>query len=184
MTEAQRQQINAYIYGIAQGRESDLDHLFFALSGRMMSIAMSVLHNHSLAQDALQDSFVKIVQKAKSFTPNTNGYAWVCKIVQNCALNVLRREKRHRSVNIEDCFNLASADDVFQSATQSATLYQAMAALTKIEQVLVYQRYFMDYTIRDSAKALGKSKSAVARLIQTAEQKLKTFLTSGTNDEN
>ncbi len=182
MTDYQRQQINKWIVDIAQGNENALDCLSRAISGRMMSVALSILHDYALAEDALQDSFVKIVQKAKGFSPDTNGYAWVYKIVKNVSLNILRREKRFRRVNIEDCFDIASADNVFESATKSTLLAQGMAKLTKLEQVLVYQKYFMDFTIRDSAKSVGKSKSAVARILQTAEEKLKSFLLGGTNE--
>ncbi len=180
MTEQMRQRVNQYILQIAQGDQNALDNLSRAVGSRLMAIALSVLHNRVLAEDALQESFVKVVQKAGRFSPNTNGYAWLCKIVQNQSLNLLRKEKRFKTINIEDCFDIATNDDLFQTVSNKSILADAMQNLTKIEQVVVYQKYFMDCTVRDTAKLLGKSKSTVARLVISAEQKLTAYLNGGT----
>ena len=40
----------------------------------------------------------------------------------------------------------------------------------------------MDFTVRDSAKAVGKSKSQVARLISAAEQKMRDTISRDKTD--
>ncbi len=184
MQDKLREQINIYIMEIAKGNENALDNLSRAISSRMMAIAMSILHNRQLAEEALQDSFLKIVMKAHAFKQGTNGYAWICKIVQNASLNVLRAERRHKGVSLEECFSLATNDDVFDVVSQNIQLKNAMKTLTKYEQVAIYQKYFMDYTVRDIAKDMGKSRSSTQRIIDLAEEKIKKFLNCGTNGQN
>ncbi len=182
MTDDLRRQVNIYIFQIAKGSEHALESLSRAISGRMMSVALSILHDRGLAEDALQESFLKIVQKAHTFSSGDNGYAWICKIVQNVSLNILRTERRRKTVNIDECFSLAMSDDVFERSRSSVDLANGMKTLTMEEQSIIYQRYFMDFTIRDIAKSTGKSKSYVQRLLVTAEEKLRNSLNSGTKE--
>ena len=97
-------QVNMCIVDISDGEISSLETLSSLVSARMLSVALSVLHNRVLAEDAVQDAFVKIVDNASRFNAGTNGYAWICKITQNCALNILRHERRRQTTNIDDCF--------------------------------------------------------------------------------
>ena len=184
MTDEMRKQINNLIVQISQGNTNALDDLSRLVSARMLSIALSVVNNRMTAEDVVQDSFLRIVKSAHLFKPQTNGYAWICKITQNVALNALRREHRLRTENIDDYFNLSVDDDVAEQSTNKLLLKQAMGTLTEFEKRVIYQKYFMDLTVRDSASSLGKSKSAIQRAIASAEQKIKIYLKGGTNPPN
>ena len=176
MDELTRQKINRSIAEISDGDYSALEILSSLVSARMLSVAQSVLHQRSLAEDAVQDAFVKIVDNAKRFDKQTNGYAWICKITQNCALNILRRERRHHAENIDDCFFLADPSDPFGLSENTVTLQNALSALDETEKKVVYQKYFMDFTVRDIAASLGMSKSTVQRTLDRAENKLRAYL--------
>lgn len=184
MTDEMRKQINSLIVGISQGNTFALESLSRLVSARMLSIALSIVKNRATAEDVVQDSFLRIVRNAHLFKPQTNGYAWICKITQNVALNALRTDNRRRWENIDDFFDLSSGDDVAEQSATQLTLRQAMSTLTDFEKRVVYQKYFMDFTVRDSAKSLNKSKSAVQRAIASAEEKIKKYLNGGTNPPN
>ena len=176
MTDDMRRQINVYIVEISKGNEFALDALSRLVSARMLSIAQSIVKNRSTAEEVVQDSFLRIVHSAYQFRSNTNGYAWICKITQNIAINALKRENRNRTENIDDFFHLSDDEDVAEQTTTQLLLKQAMSALTDFEKRVIYQKYFMDFTVRDSAESLGKSKSAVQRAIAAAEQKMRDYL--------
>lgn len=179
MDDNTRLQINKCLTDISDGQVSSLEILSCLVSGRMYSVAYSVLHDRILAEDAVQDAFVSIVDNAHRFKPDTNGYAWICKITQNCALNILRKERRRPTVDIDECFFLADPNDPFAKTEATLTLRRALSVLDEREKQAVYYKYFMDQTVRDIAKFTGQSKSAVQRTIDRAEQKMKTFLTDG-----
>ena len=180
MTDDMRRQINVYIVEISKGNEFALDALSRLVSARMLSIAQSIVKNKSTAEEVVQDSFLRILHSAYQFRSDSNGYAWICKITQNVALNALRRDSRNRTEKIDDFFHLSSDDDVSEQTTTHLLLKQAMSVLTDFEKRLIYQKYFMDFTVRDSAESLGKSKSAVQRAIVAAEEKMRNYLKSGT----
>ena len=179
-----RRKINYLILLIAEGDESALEELSRLVSGRLLSVALSILRDRGLAEDVVQDAFVRVVYNAAAFKPDTNGYAWICKITQNIAINTLRRERRTRTVNIEDCFSLAACDDVFEQSSAHVVLVQAMATLTPLERWILYQKYFMDLTVREIAQTVNKSKSAVQRALTSAEEKVRKFVKSGTKPQS
>ncbi len=173
MTEEIRQRINGLIEEIARGNTAALDNLARLVSARMLSVARTVLRG-TAAEDAVQDSFIKIIENAKRFKPNTNGYAWICKIVYNTALNIAKRERV--TVDISTCFDLSDGAFVAERATDGLTVEKAMSTLDPLERQAIYQKYFMDFTVRESAKALGISKSKVSRTILAAEEKMRAVM--------
>ena len=171
MTDSERTQINQYIEQIAQGSYTAIDSLAQMVSGRMLSVALSVVRNRALAEDVVQDSFLRILSKAASFRKDTNGYAWICKIVHNTALNALRRERRFRALNYDDLPFLSDDCPTEDNLVAAAAVQQAIKELTEREK--------QQFTVRDSAKATGISKSEVQRTVARAEAKLKASLTVG-----
>ena len=180
MTEQVRQRINELIAEIARGNTAALDELARLVSARMLSVARQVLRSVPAAEDAVQDSFIKILEKADRFKPNTNGYAWICKITYNTALNMAKRERI--TVDISSCFDLSDGTNIAERSAAAMTVEQAKSVITDFERQVIYQKYFMDFTVRDSAKALGISKSKASRLVLGAEEKMKYHLS--TRDKN
>ena len=176
MTDLERQKVGALIALIAGGEVQALDELARLLSARMLSVARSVLNDKHKAEDAVQDSFIKIIENAKKFRPDTNGYAWICKIVQNTALNILRSDRTRQTLDIDEFFDLADDGDLSDNAASTFTVKNAMSVLSTFERRVIYQKYFMDFTVRDSAKSLNKSKSTIARTITAAEAKMREYI--------
>ena len=174
MTEEMVQTINRLIACIASGNEAALNELARLISSRMLSVARAIVRDRALAEDVVQESFVRIVNKAHRFKYG-NGYAWVCKIVHNTALNTLRKAKP--TADIDEFYDIADTMDVAEKSAASLAVEQAMSVLDKQEKLLIYQKYFMDYTVRDSAKATGIDKSTISRKIIKAEEKMRLFLT-------
>ena len=184
MTETMRRIIDTLITEIAKGKQYALDDLSRLVSARMLSLAQSIVRDRALAEDVVQDSFVRIVNSARKYRPGTNGYGWICKITQNVALSALRREKRQLCVNIDDCLNISDGGSLADSSAAQLTVVSAMEQLTQQERQVIYYKYFADYTLRDIAALTGRSKSAVHRTELSAENKLKILLDGGTNDGN
>ncbi len=66
--------------------------------------------------------------------------------------------------------------NVSERSTAGMAVEQAMSVLDAFERQVIYQKYFMDFTVRDSAKALGASKSKVSRAVLGAEEKMKKYI--------
>ncbi len=72
--------------------------------GMMMQKAMSILHNSALAEEAVQESFVKIAKNIfKISSPICSKTAsFIVIIVRNTSYDILRREKPDRNVSLDE----------------------------------------------------------------------------------
>jgi len=178
LSDTDREVISRMIPLIAQGDENALVSVYNTVGGRLLSVAMGVTRDIHLAEDAVSESFIKLVKNAGQFKGG-NGYAWLCTIVKNTALNIIASRKHKCETNIDDFFNLTDNTD-FASKSQTAILVDsALKKLTSEERLCIWLKYFNDYTVRCIADEIGKSKSTVQEIIKKAEQKLKKYIGNG-----
>lgn len=162
---------------IKEGSENGVDLLYLFMGQTMFMVARGVVKDTFLAEDVVQDSFLKIVKNAGKYKKGTNAYAWVCKIVRNTALNTLKSALSRPTESIDEFFCLSDGDDVEEKTTTRLLVEKLMKSLTPpIVKQMVYMKYFLDMTVREIAKETGKSKSYVAKEIAKAEEFMKTLL--------
>ena len=162
---------------IKEGNENGVDLLYVFMGKTMFMVARGVVKDTFLAEDVVQDSFLKIVKNAGKYKKGTNAYAWVCKIVRNTALNTLKSALSRTTENIDEFFCLSEGDVVEVKTTTRLLVEKRMKSLTPpIVKQMVYIKYFLDMTMREIEKETGKSKSYVAKEIAKAEEFMKTLL--------
>ena len=102
MTEEMLAKIEYALGLIAAGDKAGVDLLYVHMGRVMLFIARSVAGQDG-AEDVVQESFLKIVKGISHYRRGTNGYAWVCRIVRNTALNYLKAAKRSAAADIDEC---------------------------------------------------------------------------------
>jgi len=175
ITDAEKDTINRMIPLIAQGDEAALATVYDRAGGRLLSVAMGITRNLQLAEDALSESFIKLVRCAEQFKGG-NGYAWLCTIVKNTALNIIKSDKNKQGLDIDGFFDLSSGRDFTEDSVNALAVEDALKRLSKQERLCVWLKYFNDYTVREIAEETGLSKSSVHDVIKKAEGKLREFM--------
>ena len=67
-------------------------------AGRMVGVARRMLRRQDLAEEAVQDTFMRMWRAAGSFDPaKGSARTWLYAILRNCAISVLRDESRFES---------------------------------------------------------------------------------------
>ena len=167
---------------LRSGDINALSDIYQQTKPAVYATVLSVLHDRYAAEDAVQDSFLKIAKNASRFERNTNGVAWVMRIVRNTALDYLKRERKISTVNVDECYDLGRDDPMLERSENAVLLERALARLPEQERKVIYYRYYLDFTVRDIAKETGIPKSTVMRLIRTAEENLKKMLSDRDKD--
>ena len=88
---------------IAAAKKGDLDafnKLVLTYQGQAYNVALRILSDESLAEDATQDAFISAYQNIRGFRGGSLR-AWILRIVTNCCYDELRRRKRRPSQPIE-----------------------------------------------------------------------------------
>ena len=82
--------------------------LYSAASPKLFSVLLRILRQRAEAEDALQEVFVKIWQRADRFRPEEGrAQTWMTAIARNHAIDMLRARKPQASV-IDEAYDLAS----------------------------------------------------------------------------
>ena len=175
MIEKDGEKLNRLILAVANGFTDCLDGILRLAGGQMMAVALSIV-GRDCAEDVLHDSFIKIVRFAKRYKPGMSPYGWIMKIVRNTALDYLKAKKVKNEVSTDEFFSLSSSDYSPEKRENAIVLEQALKKLDGDERKIIYYIYYLDMTVREIAEELNMSKSAVQRLKDKAEEKLKNLL--------
>jgi RNA polymerase sigma factor (sigma-70 family) len=91
-TEAQ---VAAALARCAAGERAGLRVIYDIEAGRMVGVARRMLRRQDLAEEAVQDTFMRVWRSARTFDPAKGAArSWLYAILRNCALTILRDESR------------------------------------------------------------------------------------------
>ena len=99
--------IERLIARVALGDRAAFSALYQATSSKLFGVTLRILNNRAEAEDALQEVYVKVWNRAASFAPG--GYspmAWLVSIARNQSIDLIR-QRRGGHVDIEEAFDLA-----------------------------------------------------------------------------
>lgn len=130
---ADEPELAAWIAQAAGGDQAALRRLYQAESSRLYGIALKILRERSAAQDALQDAFVSVWQRARQFD-GTRGSprTWLAAIVRHRALDLARARGRESLSDDPGLGDEIVTDDPLEriaATADAARLHDCLAGL-------------------------------------------------------
>jgi RNA polymerase sigma factor (sigma-70 family) len=99
----QRAQLCAALRGVALGREAALADLYDRTSAKLFGICLRILGDRGEAEDALQEAFISVWNRAGSFDPDRSSpVTWLATIARNRAIDRIRSSGRRRPASSLD----------------------------------------------------------------------------------
>lgn len=87
----------------AAGNRGSLQIVYEMTSAKVFGTILRIVRRRDVAEDLLQDVYVKVWRRAGRFDPAKGSpIAWLCAIARNSALNDLRRNGRQIELADED----------------------------------------------------------------------------------
>ncbi len=139
-------------------------------SQRLFVIAFSYLKNKHDAEDALQNTFLKLWKSKIEFDDDLGIDKWLTKVIVNDCKNFFNLSFRQNK-SIEEVYDVSTFDKYF-----NVDLYNAVMSLNKKERLCVILFYYDDLTISDISKITGVKESTVKSLLKRSRNKLKLML--------
>jgi RNA polymerase sigma-70 factor (ECF subfamily) len=155
----------ALLAAIGAGDRRAFKALYDATSRRLFGIALSVLKRRDLAEDVLQEAFVRVWTQARQFDPQRGpALAWLSRIVRNLAIDQIRRERgAHDDIaNHTDSLSAPPAP-VADRADLSRGLARLRADQRNILRLAFVQGYTHEELVERLGVPLGTAKSRVRR---------------------
>jgi RNA polymerase sigma factor, sigma-70 family len=138
----------------SKGDLTSLEELYKDLRPAVFGLALSILRSKTLAEDVLQDTFVRIKAASSYYRPGTNGRAWILKIARNLAISILR--SRNHEIYGDEVESLKSCGiDYMQNSLDSIMLKEALFKLDDQERQIVLLHAVKDFKHREIAQITG-----------------------------
>jgi len=146
---------------VAMGNRRAFARLYELTGGRLLAIARGIVGRPDLAEDVLQDSFLRVWRWAHRFDPGKGAaYAWLVKLVRNRALSakatLYRREGRQQPLDAE---TMAHGDpdpaDQAMRSDEARRVNSCLANLPANHRRSVTLVYFEGLTHSELAQRLG-----------------------------
>lgn len=154
---------------VVAGRRDVFAHLVRRYERLAHAAAWAVLRDHQLAEDVVQDSFVKAYTKLNTLrTPRTFG-AWLLTIVRRTATDRARR--RHYLVPVA---TLPETPSLISNPDDDAKMIlDAVTLLSESDQQLVLLRYCDGLAVADIAVRLDCAVGTVTKALSRALARLR-----------
>ena len=134
--------------------------------------------SHDDAEDALQETFIKIFTKADTFKGDSLE-AWCYKIATNEALMTLRR-RRHTFQSLDslsgELADLVVAESAPDADRSSVLFQQAVLQLGTQQRIAFNLRYYDELSYGQIAAITGKSENTLRANYHYAVEKIKAYL--------
>jgi RNA polymerase sigma-70 factor, ECF subfamily len=132
------------------------------------------------ANDAFQDTFMKVFMRRDLFTDATNGRAWLYRIATNTCLNSVRYDKRHPTEGLQETqrsYNPALQPDfATEQGSLREALEQAVAKLPKELREPFILRELEEFSYEEVSEQLGITVAAARQRIYRAKMMLRDEL--------
>ncbi len=145
--------------------------IYHTYKDMMHTVAMSVLHNEALAEEAVQDSLLKIARKISDFLEPvcSKSASLIVIIVRNTSIDNLRKEKNSKAVSYNDLINNEKPEmpDIEEILSDSGMgeIMDIINRMDKIYKDALKLKYICGYNTAEIAEIMNISpKNAEMRI--------------------
>ena len=158
---------------VARGDRSAFAQVYERTSAKLFGICLRILGNRNEAEEALQEAYINVWQKAAGFDPaRSSPITWLAALARNKAIDRLRARGSRPSEPLgEDALAVAdpsaSASDRLENAEETQLLARCISELEERQATPIRKAFFGGVTYAELASGegvpLGTMKSWVRR---------------------
>ena len=154
--------------------EGNLEEWIVCCSQRFFPLARRIARDDSLAEDALQTSWIKILQSINhAYFNGPKACPWVSRIVANTAKDIRRQRRRQREVPFfETEAQGRTPEDLAQQKQMLALLRETVSLLPDTYRQVIELRVYEGFSTRQTADLLHVSRSDVSTRLHRATKLL------------
>ena len=145
----------------------------------VINVVYRMCGDRHLAEDAAQEAFIKAWTKLGSYRPGTSFRNWVFRIAVNTALDMLRKQKSHQQITIED-FEMEASDPLPENTlinTEWAKKVQAaVLSLPPASRSVLVLREYEGFSYQEIADMLDIPRGTVMSRLNYARGRLREIL--------
>ena len=129
-----------------------------------LSLAYSVLKDRTIAEDVLQDAFIKVFHKLNTFNFKSSFSTWLYRIIVNTSYNELKKRKTNISLDEDNKDNFLTPiedKDFMKESDQKRYINIALKQLKPDESLVLRLFYSCELSIKEIEKVTNFKTSKV-----------------------
>ena len=163
-------------------QREQLEKLMEEYGTQLLRMCAVYLRDADLAQDAVQDTFIKAWLNIDYFRGEAKMSTWLHRIALNECLTFLNKRQANTQLSIDDIHsemtNSLETDPYFDGDETQRIFLKAVHTLPEKQQMVFNLKYFKEMKYEEISQILGTSIGALKASYHHAVKKIESFLKS------
>jgi RNA polymerase sigma-70 factor, ECF subfamily len=175
-----RQNLADALKRVAQGDEAAFELVYAATSVKLYGIIVRILGRRELADEVLQEVYIRVWQRASQFDPASGSpITWLASIARNRALDETKRKTMRSLEELPGLQEVASWNDAVQNHrvnTERMRLLACLDCLDPHKKQVILLAYHYGMTREEIARHVGRPVATVKTWLRRGLAQLKDCL--------
>jgi RNA polymerase sigma-70 factor, ECF subfamily len=175
-----RQELVEAIARVSRRDRAAFELVYAATSAKLYGIIIRILGRRDLADDVLQEVYIRVWQHAAEFDPSfASPITWLATIARNCALDEIKLKAMRLLDDCPEAFVVPNSDNPLDDYGQDEARRCLQACLDRLgpeKKDVVLQAYYYGMTREEIATQIGQPVSTVKMWLRRSLAELRGYL--------
>lgn len=157
------------------GDDSGINDIVEEYSMGLYLYLCGITGDHYLAEEAMEDAFVKLAVKKPDFKGVSSFKTWLYTVGRNCAVDRARKRSRESHLALDEMLGVPCDEDVerdYLKEERRLSLWHSMSSLKAEHRQVLCLVYIEGFSPTEAARIMKKSRHAIDNLLYRAKKAL------------
>jgi RNA polymerase sigma-70 factor (ECF subfamily) len=168
------------IAGLRSRDKAALEYLYDHYSGALYGAVFRIIRKEEIAEEVLQDIFLKIWDKIESYDPAKGRlFTWMLNLAKNQAIDKTRSKeisRENKTKGIENFVSGVNKGEFSEQRIEAIGVKEILTALPEDQRFIVDHLYFKGYSQSELAEEFNIPLGTVKTRLRIAMKKLRLIL--------
>jgi RNA polymerase sigma-70 factor (ECF subfamily) len=173
-------QLETLISKFQQKDAKAFETLYTMYSESMLGIIFNIVKNEAVAEEVMQDVFIKVWHNAESYSSKKGRFfTWILNIARNAAIDKIRSKSfknTKQNLNAEFFVDILQNQDSLDDKTDAIGIKEFVSKLAKKCVEVIELLYFKGYTQKEASEELEMPIGTIKTRNRNCIQDLRTML--------
>ncbi|MEE9371499.1 MAG: sigma-70 family RNA polymerase sigma factor [Saprospiraceae bacterium] len=142
------------VYQLRNKDEKTIKYFIRKYQNYIYTICFGVLKSKEEAEEASQDTFLKILNAISTYTPNGKITTWMYTVAYRTSLDYLKKRKRTIDIYYFDAGSAVISDNILLETEKKAVINQLINQLSSEDAGLIRMYYLGEMSIKELSSEL------------------------------
>lgn len=160
--------------------KSAFEYLYEHYSGALYGVVSRIIQKEEVAEEVLQDAFLKIWDKIESYDPEKGKlFTWMLNLTRNLAIDKMRSKeigKEGKTKGIDNLVNRIDRREFTEQGVDSIGVKDILKRLSEDQKFVVEYLYFKGYSQSELAEEFNIPLGTVKTRLRLAMNQLRSII--------